>query len=120
MIPFKDLFIKVCYLLVLSSITLKACLLCFSITEGLDSSQIHHSFQGESEQQSQLVDLFSQSIINWDFEILDHSQKLPRTLNISKLVEHLHSTFTPNRIVQQFFPSPSICSHTGIYLCLRL
>jgi hypothetical protein len=99
---------------------LKAGLLCFSITEGIELSQLRHSYQGENDQPSHLFNLFSQSIINQDFEVLDQSQKLPRVLYASKLVEHPFSTYTPNKVVQQFFPSPSICSHTGIYLCLRL
>ncbi|PKP44080.1 MAG: hypothetical protein CVT95_11400 [Bacteroidetes bacterium HGW-Bacteroidetes-12] len=115
----KETFIKLCYTLILSAIMLKVSILCvsFSADKNFNKFQDYSIWGNESHK---YVDLLPQSIIVGIYEVFENSHKYPNTIQFANQINNQQYNILQRRPYQQFFPEPSICSHTGIYLCLRL
>lgn len=121
MLYLRNLYLRLCYVLIFTVLTLKIGFFFTTITFNNTSSIIESitTIFG-SEGSFQLFDLFSNSTSNENKDFVDFKAKFlisflikPQALsNVVFEVEEKSS--------RQFFPIPSICSHTGIFLCLRL
>jgi len=113
----KQLYIWLVYTVLLLALALKATIICADSTMLL---KLHYSYCVDYDGNIETVDLFAQSHSAASVEVNSQHDVIYSPIQGERVEEQRSIALAVPKVPKQYYPIPRICSHTGIFLCLRL
>lgn len=121
MYSLKKIYHNICYAMIISVLVLKVGVIFITITTNYNAPNLaDFTSPWENTKQAHYIDLFTNSAILYSPLVSDYIDKSILGFPTKHITVNRDIVFSQEKTITQFFPVPSICSHTGIYMCLRL